>query len=126
MRRPAIAVIVSLGALVFTGSAQACSCVKLPRAEAMKRADAAISGRLLKVVAQNRERAIYRYRVQRVYKRAEGIRRGRVISVHSARSGAACGLPTRTGRRYGMLLTRTKQGWASGICGLLRKSGCAS
>jgi hypothetical protein len=117
------AAIVVLGVLVFAAGAQACSCARMPRSEAMQRADAAIAGRLLKVVPQNRLRAVYRYRVQRVYKHGPGIRRGRVISVSSGQGSAACGLPTETGRRYGLLLSHAEGGWTSGACGLLR--GCA-
>jgi hypothetical protein len=124
LRRLAIAAVVVLGALVFAGGAQACSCVPMSRSEAMQRADAAIAGRLLKVVPRDHLRAVYRYRVQRVYKSAAGIWRGRVISVRSARDSAACGLPTRIGRRYGLLLSWSEGGWASGACGLL--GGCAS
>jgi hypothetical protein len=96
----------------------------MTRAEAMERADAAIAGELVKVVPQSRRRAVFRYRVRRVYKDAEGIHVGEVLSVRSARGSAACGLPTRTGRRYGLLLSRTEKGWASGACGLLKH--CAS
>jgi len=92
----------------------------------MRGADAAISGRLLKVVPQGHQRATFRYRVQRVYKVATGIHRGRVISVHSAGSSSACGLPTRTGRRYGLMLAKIDGAWTSGICGLLSKHHCAS
>jgi hypothetical protein len=92
----------------------------------MRGADAAISGRLLKVIPQSRRQAIFRYRVQRVYKGAPGIRRGRVVSVHSALSSAACGLPTRAGRRYGLMLSRAEGVWASGVCGLLSRHHCAS
>jgi hypothetical protein len=92
----------------------------------MQRADAAIAGRLLKVVPQNRQRAVYRYRVQRVYKSGGGIKPRSVISVHSARGSAACGLPTDIGRRYGLLLLHTERGWDSGACALLGKPGCTS
>lgn len=127
MRRLSIAVaIVVLGALAFAGSAQACSCAPMSRKEAMQGADAAISGRLLKVIPESGQRAIFRYRVQRVYKGTPGIRRGRIVSVHSARSSAACGLPTRTGRRYGLMLSRTEGAWTSGVCALLSKHHCAS
>jgi hypothetical protein len=127
LRRLSIAVaIVVLGALAFAGSAQACSCAPMPRQEAMQGADAAISGRLLKVIPESRQRAVFRYRVQRVYKGAAGIRPGRVVSVHSARSSAACGLPTRTGRRYGLLLSRAEGVWTSGVCAMLSKHHCAS
>jgi hypothetical protein len=125
-RLPIAAAIVVLGALVFAGSAQACSCARTPRKAAMRGADAAISGRLLRVIPHGRQRAAFRYRVQRVYKAAPGIRRGRVIEVQSARSPAACGLPTRTGRRYGLMLSRTEEGWSSGVCALLSKHYCAS
>lgn len=92
----------------------------------MQGADAAIAGRLLKVIPQNHQRALYRYRVQRVYKSDGGIKPGSVISVDSARDSAACGLPTEIGRRYGLLLSHTENGWASGACALLGKSGCTS
>jgi hypothetical protein len=88
----------------------------------MRRADAAIVGRLVEVVPRNSLRADYRYRVQRVYKRGPGIRRERVISVESARDSAGCGLPGRTGRRYGLLLVRDGGRWSGGLCGLLEPS----
>ncbi len=96
----------------------------MTRGEAMRAADAAISGRLLKVLPRGRQRAVFRYRVQRVYKSAGGIRVGRVVSVSSARDSAACGLPAQTGRRYGLLLSWSEEGWTSGACGLLR--GCTN
>lgn len=119
-RLPIAAAIVVLGALVFTGSAQACSCVRIAPAEAMKRADAAIVGKLVKVVPRGKVKAEYRYRVQRVYKRGAGIRRGKTISVRSARQSSACGLPRAPGRRYGLLLARDGSRWTSGLCGVFR------
>jgi hypothetical protein len=92
----------------------------------MKGADAAIAGRLLKVVPQSRQRARYRYRVQRVYKSGGGIEPGKVISVDSTRGSAACGLPNEIGRRYGLLLSHTEDGWAGGACAMLSKSHCTS
>ena len=123
LRRRGIAAIVALGALVFAGSAQACSCAQISRDEMIRRADAAIVGELVKMIPQDRPRAVYRYRVQRVYK-GHGIRAGAVISVHSARDSAACGLPTQTERSYGLALAWVDGGWTSGACALLR--GCAS
>jgi len=120
-----MAAIAILGALVFTGSAQACSCAPLPPGEAMQRADAAIAGRLVEVIPRGRVRAVYRYRVRRVYKPGAGLRRGQLVSVRSTRSSAACGLPTRKGRRYGLLLSRQRGGWTSGLCGLLNRHKCA-
>jgi hypothetical protein len=89
-------------------------------ADAMRQADAAIVGRLVKVVPRNRFQADFRYRVRRVYKQGPGIRRGRMISVRSATDPAACGLPSRTGRRYGLLLSRTEGRWTGGLCGVRR------
>lgn len=88
----------------------------------MQRADAAIAGRLIEVTPQSRVRAVYRYRVRRVYKRGAGLRRGRIVSVRSTRSSASCGLPKRKGRRYGLLLSWQRGGWTSGLCGLLRRA----
>lgn len=126
MRRLAIAAIVALGALVFTGSAQACSCAPQAPGEAMREADAAIVGRLVAVLPRGPGRADFRYRVQRVFKRGPGIRRGRVVAVRSARSAAACGLPRRLGRRYGLLLRRGEGRWAGGSCGLARPGRLAA
>jgi len=92
----------------------------------MREADAAIAGRLVEVVSRGRLRAVYRYRVRRVYKSGPGIRRGGIVSVHSMGSSAACGLPRREGRSYGLLLSRHAGRWSSGLCGLLRRHKCAS
>jgi hypothetical protein len=88
--------------------------------EAVERADAAIVGELVEVVPRDRLRADYRYRVQRVYKPGAGIRRDRTIAVRSARGSAACGLPQRVGRRYGLLLLWGEGRWTGGLCGVLR------
>ena len=120
MRRLAVAVVVVLGVLVLAGSAQACSCVRMAPGEAMRKADAAIVGRLVEVIPRGHFRADYRYRVRRVYKSGPGIRRGRTISVRSARQSAACGLPSQTGRRYGLLLAWGEGRWTSGLCGVLK------
>ena len=120
------AAIVGLGALVFAGSAQACSCVRTAPAKAMRQADAAIVGKLVEVVPRSPLKADYRYRVQRVYKRGRGIRRGRMISVRSATQSAACGLPRGTGRRYGLLLERDRRRWTGGLCGVFKPRLVAS
>ncbi len=120
MRRLSVATVVAaLGALVLAGGAQACSCAPTTPAEGMRQADAAIVGKLIEVVPQSGLRADFLYRVQHVYKRGRGIRRGRVISVRSTSQAAACGLPQRTGRRYGLLLGRGEGRWTGGLCGLV-------
>lgn len=117
-------VLVLLGGLVFAAEATACSCAPLTRGEKMRKADAAFAGTMVKVVPRGRDRAVFRYRVGRVFKRGPGIRRGRMVSVRGARGSAACGLPTTTGRRYRLALARVKGGWTAGACSLLGK--CAS
>jgi hypothetical protein len=124
VRGGCIAALVLLGGLVFAGEAAACSCAPLKRGEMVRQADAAFAGRLVAVVPRGRDRAVFRYRVRRVYKRGPGIRRGRMVAVRSARSSAACGLPTKAGRRYGLALARVKGGWTAGSCSLMRK--CAT
>jgi hypothetical protein len=132
-RRLSVAAIVGLGLLAFAGSAQACSCAPMRAGDALRRADAAVVAKLLKVVPRDRSRADYRYLVQRVYKVDRGLERGAVISVRSARGGAACGLPEGIGRRYGLLLEAPRGGsgqagssgalgdasWLGGRCGVL-------
>jgi hypothetical protein len=131
LRRLAIAAVVGLGALVFTGSAQACSCAQVAPEDSLRQADAAIVGKLIEAIPRGDLRADYRYRVQHVYKSGQGIRRGVVISVRSATDSAACGLPEETDRRYGVLLSRTEGRWTSSLCGvltpkLMRKASCTS
>jgi hypothetical protein len=119
-RRPVIAgVFVALLGLVFTGSAQACSCAHSTPSESMARADAAIVGRLVSVSPRGDFRAVYRYRVRRVYRGRGKIKRGRILAVHSSRSAAACALPHRIRRVYGLFLVRDGSQWVSGICGIV-------
>lgn len=115
-----VAAIVSLGALVFAGGAQACSCAPAAPGAALQRADAAIVGDLVEVVPRDRRRADYRYRVLRAYGGGGSIDRGEVISVRSARDSAACGLPGRTEHRYGLFLVRDQsRRWTAGACSLV-------
>lgn len=117
MRRLAVAAIVGLGALVFTGSAQACSCAPRGPVDALSRSDAAVVARLVKVIPRGRQRADYRYRVRRVYRGARMIEGGEVISVRSARRASACGLPRRQPHAIGLFLVRDEeQRWTAGIC----------
>jgi hypothetical protein len=122
-RRLFAAAIVGLGLLASAGSAQACSCAPLPAGKALRQADAAFVGRLLKVAPRSAGQADFRYLVQRVYKSGRGLSRGAVVSVRGPRGGAACGLPEGRGRSYGLLLRAGEAGagvrWWSGRCGVL-------
>jgi hypothetical protein len=114
-----VGALAALLSLLLAGSARACSCAPVKPGEAMREADAAVVGRLVAVVPRGAMWADYRYRVRRVYKRSRGLARGRTISVRSARQGAACALPRRRGRRYGLFLTRDRGRWRSGSCAVV-------
>lgn len=117
-RLPSAAAIVALGALVFAGSAQACSCAELSPRAALRQADGAIVGRLIRVDPVDRFAADYLYRVRRVYKRGPGLRAGGTVSIHSGVNGASCGLPVDEARWYGLFLGRSGDRWRGGLCGL--------
>lgn len=121
-----VALVVLLG---MARPAAACSMV-LPEGTTMdelnrsnlRRADAAIIGRLIEVRpvgspgAENGP-ADFRYRIERVFKGRRWLRRGRVVTVRAERSEAACGLPARTGRRSGLILHRRRgrPPWKAGL-----------
>lgn len=85
----------------------------------MAEADAAIVGRLISVTPHGPFRADYRYRVRRVYRGGDAINSGQVVTVHSSSSAAACALPRRIDRIYGLFLARADNQWVSGICGVI-------
>jgi hypothetical protein len=114
-----VGLIAMLGALTWVPSAIACSCAPRSPAEGLREADGAIAGRLVKVVPHGPLHAVYRYRVLRVYKGAEAIDAGRMVSVQGARRAAACALPRRIGHRYGLFLLRHNGRWTGSICGVV-------
>lgn len=120
MRRPAFAAaIVVLGALLFSSSAQACSCIERSPREALREADAAIVGRLVKVVPANGYSAEYHYLVRRAYKGSKGVSAGETVSVRSGVNGAGCGFPVDEERWYGLFLYRSGNRWTGGLCGIV-------
>lgn len=112
----ALALIAVLG---FAGSAHACSCAPLAPKESLREADAAIVGRLVKVVPKSPLQADYRYEVTRVYRGARIFEEGQMVSVRSARRAAACALPRRLDRRYGLFLDHSAGRWRAGICSVI-------
>lgn len=114
MLAAALAVVAALAA---AGGAQACSCAQLAPGDALRQADAAVVGELLEVVPRGGGLADFRYEVRRVYKSARRI--GSTVAVRSTTQSAACGLPARTGRRYGLLLDRSGGRWRGGLCGVI-------
>lgn len=121
--------------LALPSVASACSCAPQSPANSLRDADGALVGRLVKVIPHGALHAVYRYRVHRVYKGGEAVHAGRMLDVHSARRSAACALPRRPGRAYGLFLRRAHGRWYGGICGVVsprrlhraaRSSGTAS
>ncbi len=109
----------ALAVLVFASSADACSCVARAPAESLREADGAIVGRLVRVLPHGPLQAVFRYEVRHVYKGGDSIDAGRMLDVRSSRRAAACGLPTRTDRIYGLFLSRSHGRWFGGICGVI-------
>jgi hypothetical protein len=113
VRFPLVILLVSTSlALLAADTALACSC-KPPRPRVQYRqADAAFVGRLLSVHPVDDFRAVFRYRVERSYKR----RLGRIVRVRSNLQGTACGLSQEVGRRVAMFLYRSGGKWTSSSC----------
>ncbi|HEU4736259.1 MAG TPA: hypothetical protein VFS48_04430, partial [Solirubrobacterales bacterium] len=111
-------VLVVLAVLVPADFAQACSCAPQPPAESLREADGAVVGRLVKVLPHGPLNAVFRYEVRHAYKGA-AFADGQMLDVRSARRTAACGLPHRTERSYGLFLSRRDGRWFGGICGVV-------
>ena len=110
-----IVAVVVTGVLVGVESANACSCALVPVSKHMKHADGAFNGRLLSVnPAEGTPEAAFRYRVGLVAKGP--VRRGRIVTVYSQNSGAACGLEQGIGDLYGLFVSRDAGRWVSGLC----------
>jgi hypothetical protein len=105
--------------LFFAAGALACSCAPSAPSKALSSSDAAIVGRLLGVTTHGATQAKYRYQVLRVYRGRGPIERGAKLTVLSPRGSAACALPDRVGRSYGLFLLSDRGRWASGLCGVI-------
>lgn len=111
-----------LGALAFAGSASACSCAQLTP-KSVKKADAAAVMQLESVdqtgggtYEEGSGKAAFTYTVGKVYA-GKRLEKGDSVTIESNTSSAACGLPKREGRRYGLLLKRRNNGdWSSSLC----------
>ena len=120
MRRLSTALLsVALLAMVWAGSASACSCAPQAPAESLQESDAAVVARLVKVLPQGRLRADYRYEVRQVYRGRATIEPGQMLTVRSGRRAAACALPRRLDHVYGLFLVRRQGHWLGGICGVI-------
>lgn len=111
--------LVGLAMLGVAEGAGACSCAPQAPGESLQEADGAVVGRLVRVLPHGALHAVFRYEVRHVYK-GEGLPEvGRMLDVHSSRRGAACALPRRTGRSYGLFLAHRHGRWFGGICGVV-------
>ena len=102
---------------VGAADASACRCIRTSLEQKWKQADGAIVARLVAVTpyGDNRPGGTLRYRIERVYKRAPGLRRGRSIAIAGGRT--SCSLPTGPLlRRDGLFLRRTSGGWSASRC----------
>jgi hypothetical protein len=111
--------VAGLGALTVAAAATACSCAPQSPAESLREADGAVAARLVRVLPHGPLRADFRYEVRHVYKGADSIDAGRMLDVRSARRGAACALPRRTERVYGLFISHRDGRWFGGICGVI-------
>lgn len=111
--------VAALAALAGAAGASACSCAPQPPGESLREADGAVVGRLVKVLPHGPLNAVFRYEVLRVYKGSGAIEDGQMLDVRGARRTAACGLPRRTDRSYGLFLSRRDGRWFGGICGVI-------
>jgi hypothetical protein len=112
-------VLAALMVLVPASVAMACSCAPQPPGESLREADGAVVGRLVKVLPHGSLNAVFRYEVRHVYKGADLIDDGQMLDVRGAWRTAACGLPHRTKRSYGLFLSRRGGRWFGGICGVI-------
>jgi hypothetical protein len=106
-------VVVAIAALslAFAADAFACSCLRVDLIRDLPRADGAFVGTVLERKVE-RQKAVYLFRVEQVYKGEIENR----IEVVTPANGAACGLEVAVGQRIGLLLTRADGEWRSGLC----------
>lgn len=121
MRRVlALSALPVLIALVVPSGALACSCAARDEPLSLKGFDAAVTARLLDVERTDPQgfAATFTYRITRVWKGRHryDLREGRKLEIESEVSGAACGLPTDRGRRYGLPLYRSRGQLESNSC----------
>jgi hypothetical protein len=104
-------VVVLVASLALAADAIACSCAPVDLVRDLPAADGAFIGTVLERSAEG-QTAIYRFRVEQVYK---GEIENRVAVVTPA-GGAACGVEAAVGQRVGLLLTRAGGEWRSSLC----------
>ncbi|MDP9067016.1 MAG: hypothetical protein M3N53_01540 [Actinomycetota bacterium] len=121
-----VACIAGVLLLLPVQAAKACSCAFGDPRDAFAEADAAFVGTFLEKhlaeppdpsgISSSGADTIYSFRLDEEYKGELG-EPGDIVEVHSAFSGASCGLETREGEQYGLFLEQRKDGaWSSSLC----------
>ena len=126
MRRSAFVLsltVASVAGLVGAAAANACSCAAVAPETKFRLSDAAVIARLVNVVPRGGHVAVLRYRVREVFKGKNRIEEGQRLSLGSASSSAACGLPRAEGHRYGLFLSRTGDHWSATLCDVTTPEG---
>ena len=121
-----LAFVVVLVVLVAPESASACSCADDGEPDTLRGVDAAVTARLIDVEREdpgdvNNMDATFTYRILRVYKgsRRYNLREGRKLVLENTTSGSACGLPTKEGKRYGLMLRKFQGELNTTSCGVV-------
>lgn len=110
-------------------SASACSCAPREERETLRGVDAAVTARLIEVEHVEPENpagpissgeATFTYRILRVYKgsRRYNLREGKRLVLENTAAGASCGLPTKEGKRYGLMLFESRGELNTNSCGV--------
>jgi len=115
--------VASVAGLVGAALAQGCSCAAIAPETRFRQSDAAVIARLVEVVPRGGQTATLRYRVKAVFKGGRRIAEEQLISLRSASSSAACGLPRGKGHRYGLFLSRTGDHWSATLCDVTTPRG---
>jgi hypothetical protein len=128
VRRVLLATAVACVGLIGAESALACTCAAQRVDEQLAAADAALVGKLVDVNRVSSGGIRLEYRVRRVFKGAPGLDRGESLTLRSAGTAAACGLPRKKDKRYGLLLDRRKKRLTANLCSVvspkkLRRAG---
>jgi Tissue inhibitor of metalloproteinase len=105
--------------LIGAESALACTCAAQRVDDQLANADAALVGKLVDVDRVSPGSVKLKYRVKRVFKGAPGLDRGDKLTLRSPASGAACGLPRKKNKRYGLLLDRRRKRLTANLCSVV-------
>jgi hypothetical protein len=105
--------------LIGAESAMACTCAAQRVDEQLAAADAALVGRLVDVDRVRSGGVKLEYRVNRVFKGAPGLKKGESLTLRSPGTTAACGLPRKKDKRYGLLLDRRRKRLTANLCSVV-------